>query len=645
MIKKVFVMCLAAVLAICFAAPGTFAGSEGGVCADGLFWSLDGGVLTISGSGDMKDYNLEKSPWYEYSESIDEIIIENGVTSIGACAFSEPVETSGGGIEEGGEIGLNSVCDGAKKITIADSVRKIGALAFYNCSALREIKMPANVSSVGKWAFRNCALLSDVYYENTLQSWNAISIGDKNQALTNAKLHYIVKYGECGDSLNYKLDSDGNLSIYGEGEMYDYSYKASPWYDYINDISSISVEDNVTKIGSYAFADISNTENINIPYSVKAMGESAFYGCNFTYMYVPSRFKASQSEWLDNSQTEVSYYALCEGVALDVNQKYLQAGETLELTPIFTPEDTTNKKVSWVSDNEEIASVKDGIVTAKKNGSAKITVITDDGGFEASCDIDVITKATGIEIASSADVLYMKETLLLKANVLPGDATNQKVSWKSSDEDVLRVDANGNVTPCKNGEAVVYAYVNETPDENSAVFEAQKKITVQTRVEGVELDVSKMSLLTKEQKTLNMTIYPQTATNKKVSWKSSDENVIKVDENGNITAVGEGEAKVTVITDDGGFEASCEIDVKDYRMTAKEYDGGFDINIKTLLENDAKILVASYDSNGKFLNLNVYPFSEDVTGLKKNDGETVKIMLFSDLENIIPLTEFVVLNN
>ena len=80
-------------------------------------------------------------------------------------------------------------------------------------------------------------------------------------------------------------------------------------------------------------------------------------------------------------------------------------------------------------------------------------------------------------------------------------------------------------------------------------------------------------------------------------------------------------------------------------MTAKEYDGGFDINIKTLLENDTKILAASYDSNGKFLNLNVYPFSESITGLKKNDGETVKIMLFSDLENIIPLTEFVVLNN
>ena len=87
MIKKVFVMCLAAVLAICFAAPGAFAGSEGGVCEDGLFWSLDGGVLTISGSGDMKDYNLKKAPWYDYSENIDEIIIETGLQALAHARF------------------------------------------------------------------------------------------------------------------------------------------------------------------------------------------------------------------------------------------------------------------------------------------------------------------------------------------------------------------------------------------------------------------------------------------------------------------------------------------------------------------------------------------------------------------------------
>lgn len=654
MLKKILTIILSAVLV--FGVANVSASESGvdvqsvkysGMCGENLTWSIDSkGILKISGNGEMPDYNINKSPWNDYGYEINTIIIEDGVKSIGACAFSDPISTGGEGIEEGGDISTAALCDGVKRVSVADSVEKIGELAFYNCVDLIAVSMSANVSEIGKWAFKNCNAIKDVYYSNTLAAWNKIDIKDANDAIKQAELHYLLGFGDCGENLKWQADSYGNLTISGSGKMTDYEYGKAPWSLFGSEVSSIYLSNELEKIGNYAFTNLVNVNNINIPYSVKIMGNGAFYDTDIQEMYVPSRFRESCTNWLDNEDTNVTYYALCEGVKLNEEKMYLEFGKNFKLEPIFTPEDTTNKNVSWNSSKENVCTVdENGLVTAVDTGNAKITVTTEDGGFTATCEIDVIIKATAIEIDKSQETLYMKETLKLNANVLPQNATNKKVIWSSSDESVCTVDGNGLVTPHKNGEAVVYAMVNELPDGNGAAIKSECQISVRTKAESVSLDLSECELLTNGEKILTHTVYPQSASNKNVSYASSNESVAKVDKNGKIIACGKGTATITVITQDGGFTATCDVEVEDYRVKVenikKDDKISFDVKIETLLQKNGQVVLAQYDDNENIFDISFTDMNSDLKFAKYKLGKKLKIMLWRDKDNITPLADSV----
>lgn len=142
-----------------------------GNCGDRVYWSLsNNGVLTISGSGAMWDYNImgdddvdmARYPTYGFS-GINKIIIGSGVTRIGNDAFW----------------GFTSL----ETITIPDSVTSIGHNAFNGCTKLSSITIPDSVSSIGSYAFLGCTNLNITYFEGTEDQWNNISIGVRNDAL------------------------------------------------------------------------------------------------------------------------------------------------------------------------------------------------------------------------------------------------------------------------------------------------------------------------------------------------------------------------------------------------------------------------------------------------------------------------------
>ena len=123
--------------------------STSGTCGaqgDNLTWTLDdAGTLTISGTGAMADYDLENSPPWECA--VVTVVIEDGVTSIGDYAF-------------------------------------------FACSALADVAIPASVESVETNAFRYCESLQDVWFGGTQDGWNAVTIGENNEPLTRAALHF-----------------------------------------------------------------------------------------------------------------------------------------------------------------------------------------------------------------------------------------------------------------------------------------------------------------------------------------------------------------------------------------------------------------------------------------------------------------------
>ena len=135
------------------------------------------------------------------------------------------------------------------------------------------------------------------------------------------------------------------------------------------------------------------------------------------------------------------------GVSLDKTSITITVGSTETIKATIEPEDADNQNITWTSDNPEVATVNEkGKVTGVKAGKAVITVITEDGEKTATCKVTVKDKeinVTEVKLNKTQTSILVGASETLVATVLPENATNQKVSWKSSDEAVATVDANG----------------------------------------------------------------------------------------------------------------------------------------------------------------------------------------------------------
>ena len=181
---------------------------------------------------------------------------------------------------------------------------------------------------------------------------------------------------------------------------------------------------------------------------------------------------------------------------------------------------------------------------------------------------------TGVTItgAPEGDVDVGFEGTLV-AEVVPEDAW-YTAEWSSSDSEVVSVDGDGNIVANSPGTAVIRVTVADgIYDEVTIVVVGAVPVT------GVELDRSEAGLSIGETIQLNASVVPADATNQAVSWSSSNEGVVTVDENGLVTAEGEGTATITVTTAEGGFEAECVVTVTSepatyYDVTVLESEGG-----------------------------------------------------------------------
>ena len=194
-------------------------------------------------------------------------------------------------------------CNNLNNLTIPNNVNSIGNSVFYGCTKLASITIPNSVTSIGDNAFRSCTSLTSVYYAGTEDEWNKITIGNDNENLTNATIHYNFEpkplnkqTGSCGDNVTYSLDTEtGVLTISGTGKMKDYSGEDSPFYQNSN-IKSVIIENGVTSIGNLAFSSCNSLIEVSLPSSIISLGVSAFSGCeNLMSISIPANVADIQS--------------------------------------------------------------------------------------------------------------------------------------------------------------------------------------------------------------------------------------------------------------------------------------------------------------------------------------------------------------
>ena len=238
-------------------------------------------------------------------------------------------------------------------------------------------------------------------------------------------------------------------------------------------------------------------------------------------------------------------------------------GKTYQLSAEVAPGDATNKEVTWSSDNPLVATVDNtGKVTGISPGTTIVKVVAKDGNKMASCTVEVTAAHIAISFINlnpGNKTINVGDSQQIGVTFSPTNATNKNVTWSSNNESVATVNENGLVTATGVGTAWIYA----TPEDNPLKEKyATIKVDAGIPVTSVSLDpVSKM-LNPGETIQLTASILPTNAKNKAVTWISSDESIVTVDENGLVTAISKGYAVVTVTTANSSKTAICDIMVR-----------------------------------------------------------------------------------
>lgn len=316
----------------------------------------------------------------------------------------------------------------------------------------------------------------------------------------------------------------------------------------------------------------------------------------------------------------------------------LEKGETQQLNIEYGTDDKAEQEkiaeaasklnLTWTSSDEEVATVDEtGLVTAVGAGEADVTVSVADANISSTTHVKVVITPTGIEAPDSIELVTNGEnSKALGAKMTPEDATEVKLAYESSDENVATVDENGVVTAVADGECVITTYViadipataesaeakpvvdevaaseaevadsaadSETPDDAVASepedttdtdssfgvvpdgLSAETKVTVTTKVEQITLNKTEGTLTVGNSVTVTATVTPDNATNATVNWTSSDETVATVDSNGKVTAVAAGNATITATSEsDGDVSADYALTVnKAAAKPATRYSG------------------------------------------------------------------------
>ncbi len=264
---------------------------------------------------------------------------------------------------------------------------------------------------------------------------------------------------------------------------------------------------------------------------------------------------------IDNPVTEISFENQEDTISMGISS-------TMLLNAMVKPVDADDKSLHWAVEGTSVSVVPASdnptaaIVTSGSTpGISKITAMSSNGKM-ATCIIKVLPPNPVTGLSLNKDTLYMavgdRDTLI--SRITPADAFNKKVLWESSNEAFASVasvlDTTGAVTANKIGVALIIAKSEDGGFKDTCYVSVLDAIPVT----GIAIDSTSISLSIGKKDTLNATIKPANATNKKVVWTTSDSTIVTVD-SCVVSAVASGEAWVYVQTVDGGYKDSCKVSV------------------------------------------------------------------------------------
>jgi uncharacterized protein YjdB len=243
------------------------------------------------------------------------------------------------------------------------------------------------------------------------------------------------------------------------------------------------------------------------------------------------------------------------GLTLNSDYQLMWVGAKYAIIPNVLPTDADNKKCTFESSDETVATVdEDGIVTALKGGNCVIIVTTDELHLKASVTIDVKEYVSSVKLSENDKYMNVGSTGKLTVSVGSDTATNKAVVWSSSNNSVVGV-VDGNLYAYSVGNAVVTA----TAADGSGVSDTCV-VKVVKPVESISIEPSEVKILVGDYYKLKANVTPADATVQDLRWESSNDAIATVDSDGEVVGVAVGKVKITAYSTDGNeVKGSCSV--------------------------------------------------------------------------------------
>ena len=460
--------------------------------------------------------------------------IEYRITYADEGGGSTYATVTGGAADEDGEITIVEeflVENGTNDITVP--ITRVEPQAFAGHTDITKVVIPRSVTFLGNEAFANCSGLREIVVEDgatLLDCGTDVFKGSPFVSLYLGRHTAGTIY-----SGHHSLD---RLEI---GELVD-----------VIDENEFRGCDPITEL--FVYADVPPTLPDN------GFDESVYKD---TYLHVPSASIEAYREadgWkkFNHDNHIIALDAIpAENITLDVAELPLVVGQSRQLRATITPENVTTKTLRWSCSDATVATVSaNGLVVGRKVGTATITVRTVNN-LTATCMVTVSPKLPeSIEIEPAEASITEKTSLHLSANITPEDVTDPTVTWASSDESVATVDEEGMVSAMQPGAVTITASTVNGLTATSTVKVVAAAIPVKT----ITLTRTKVDIELGRSITLRPNIAPANATDKSVTWTSSDEKVATVSSTGVVNTLTLGTATITVTTANG-LSATCTVTV------------------------------------------------------------------------------------
>ncbi|MDF2587595.1 MAG: surface antigen BspA-like [Anaerocolumna sp.] len=498
------------------------------------------------------------------NSSLTSIKIQDKITSIGNFAFFG--------------------CSNLITISLPEGLTSIGNWAFYECESLRPIKIPSTVTSIGGGDFPYTGVFvyknsfAETFFKNNFpKHYQIVNLPLEDMSFTETVMNigvnetinlkptfYPVFSSEITDNIKWTssdesvviVDLSGNVKGIKAGEA-DITAVMGKYSATMH----VIVDGVIVNPTSIAFT------NSNIQVN---KGDSVKLEPNFT----PTNTTNRKINWTSSNNSVVTVengriYAKTSGTATitavsgtitvscnvtvlnplkeifsDYDVISLIKGESKKVAVSYNPMDTTDDKTTiWISENDSIAKVENGVIKAMNPGTTVITAIA--GSYKTSIPVTVRIPVKSLTLTQEEIFLKVGQTEQLPIVMQPID-TSDAVIVTSSDESVANY-SNGNITALKRGKTTIRVLVGS--------FSVSFDVTVETDIESISLNKTSLNLYLGKSETLAVTFNPTVVYDSKtVTWVSSDKSVVTVDSKGKIKTVGVGTA--TIIATAGGNKIS-----------------------------------------------------------------------------------------